>query len=149
MIITKIDMKLRKEEFLAVFAYVNKLQVRVIKELDGRNALLTLQELAVYDYAPKLITQNKMKTWENYDASKRYSFQLPVGVAVALMGLLMMEKQPEISLKSFGSILYTRLINVFDPLVLDPLGPFKGSLIQAYPPLKQLINFKASVYGEV
>jgi hypothetical protein len=122
MIITKIHMKLRKDEFFDCYEFVSILQMVVIKELDGRVAKIRPEVLAVYDYAPKMITQNKLRAWENHDSAKRYSFELPIGVAVNLFRLMSLDSN--MTKKAFTSILYHRLINVVDPEYL--IWDFEG-----------------------
>ena len=147
MIIRKIYLKLKKDEFFAAFAFVNQNQTKVMRELDGRNALLTLHQLSLYDYAPKMVTPSRFTAWENHDENKRYSFELPIGVAVAFMNLLMLEEETGFSLKSFGSILYTKLLNVVDPIVLDPIGPLKEIVKKSFPIASELPDLKPQVYG--
>ncbi len=134
MIITKIHMKLRKDEFFDCYEFVSMLQMVVIKELDGRMAKVRAEVLTVYDFAPKMITQNKLRAWENYDSVKRYSFELPIGVAVNLFRILICDSK--MSTKAFTSILYHRLINVMDPdfLICDFEGfmPFMNKKLESH-----------------
>ena len=112
-------MKVLKSEWRAVFDYINLLQVEIIGELNSRSACFSSEQMCVYDYAPRMITQGKLQTWENYTEGKYYTMELPIGVAVSLMKLLMKESNMEYALRSFSASLYARLINYVDHKVFD------------------------------
>ena len=119
MIITKVSIKVLKSEWMAIFEYINLLQVEIIGELNGRSAVFSSEKMCVYDYAPRIITQGKLQTWENYVEGKLYAMNLPIGVAVCMMKILMVETNMEFSLRGFSGRLYASLINYFDHGVFD------------------------------
>jgi hypothetical protein len=137
-------MKLRKEEFFDCYEFVSAIQMKVIKELDGRAARLSSEDLTVYDFATKMITQSRLRTWENYESVKRYTFAVPIGVAVSLFKL--MSNDEAYTKKSITSILFHRLINVLDPDVLIYSWEASMPFIKEFPvdslPPREIIFFK-------
>jgi hypothetical protein len=130
---------------MAAFEYVNTLQVKVIKELDSRNAKLNSETLTVYDYAPKMVTQGKLTTWSNYENNKKYTFAMPIGVATSLMKLLMGDTDlRDLSLKSFASVLYVRLVNIIEPTALENSNMYLESYLEPV----RIPDYKLESHGQ-
>ena len=121
--LAKIDIKTTRDEFLALYNFLFKINDRVTTQLSNRMAEVSNEELVIYDLCQKLTTTTVYHSWLNKSATKMYNFSLPIGAAMTLIKHCWYLKYPENPyLYKIVTKIYHRLLEVISPGVFQRFG---------------------------